>query len=65
MKPEKLSFEQQHDDGSGVRAAVRYDSTQMSDECIEIERINTIHLSVEEIDWYVERLLYIKNMIKG
>lgn len=67
MIPQKLSFEETYGDDSGVEKAVRYDVTQGDEsDQIQLEHdTETITMSVDDIPWYIARLQYILNMVKG
>jgi hypothetical protein len=59
MRPTKIAFEKRYSDYSGVEFAVRLDSTE-----IEFESINKINFPIEEIQWLVECLIQIQDMIE-
>jgi len=61
MIPHKLEFIDHYSDGSGVERAVRYDDKQ--DEQVQIKHVDQIDISIKDLDWYIDRLTFIKKMV--
>lgn len=65
QKATKLIFEKHYEDNSGVRAAVRYDSTR-DDREIEIMSISedwAANLPVSDLDWLIDCLQRVQSEI--
>lgn len=66
IKPQKIAWEQQYSDNSGVEFAVRYDSTKtvvgdsIQKGIIEIESIQKIEFPINMLDWLLSCLNRIK-----
>jgi hypothetical protein len=58
MKADKLAFERNYPDGSGLKQAVR-----LNGDTIEIETFNICTFPIEDIDWLIDALQRIKQEI--
>jgi hypothetical protein len=58
MKADKLAFERNYPDGSGLKQAVRLDG-----DTIVIETFHAIEFPLDDIDWLIDALRRIKQEI--
>jgi len=61
VKPTKIEFSVLYNDNSGVASAVRYNLTQKGNE-IEMESVDTITFSINNIDFLIDSLCEIRDI---
>lgn len=62
--PTSFAIERNYSDGSGVELGVRYDGKR-ADRQVEIESIETIRVNLDDLDWLIERLEYVRDTVRG
>lgn len=68
LYPDKMAFELNYQDQSGVAYAVRLDKSQRADDCteglVELEHITTVEFPLHKLEWLIDALRQISYEVR-